>query len=156
MSMLEPQTVLATTDDWLRFYTECGLPAQPHELQLVMRTGTVAALTMPAALGHKVRERLRQWMFGGPVLALPAHSKSPRRWAFLAWPNSSPRAETFTELQAAGANLCAPGAPLPLPSGNSGLAVPEWICRPEPYRELPPLTTLVCAVREVRRAQLMA
>jgi hypothetical protein len=155
MSMLEQPPVLQTTDDWLRYYAECGLPAQPFDDQLVLRTGNVASLNMPAPLGERVRTRMRMWLFSGPILALPSHRTGQRRWAFLAWPNSSPRAEAFAELQAVGANLCAPGSPLLLPTSATGLMFPEWINPPETYRELPPLTTLVCAVRELRRERLM-
>lgn len=140
---------LTSADYWCAAYQQRGLPAKVDRAGLVlMLTGSVAAVHIPADLGARVQNWLRQLMVAGPVLGLCARRR-PERWTFLCQPNVTPRVDTAAALTAAGAVQVPEGTPLRLPTSMKPQppGMPWWVQLPEIGRELPLLSAVICAAR---------
>src|SRR5256885_4519021 len=91
---MSPPMTPMPAPDWLRHLNEArngyqelfGWPVsvQVGQRNLVMRLGEVLdAVSMPAALGSRVRAHLEMSLMGGPIIA----SSDGTRWTFLAKPD---------------------------------------------------------------------
>ncbi|MFI5778405.1 hypothetical protein [Nocardia sp. NPDC051570] len=84
---------------------------QPALGRIMLEVGPVGAVTMPAVLGHRVRERLAAY---GPIIGHPRSA----RWTFLTGhvDESGQDMSVVAELIGLGAALALPGTRIVLPS----------------------------------------
>lgn len=149
---------LETVQEWVSAYQRHGLPAHPDGAGLIlMLTGKdVAAVHMPDFLGRHAQQWLRQCMVSGPVLSRAA-SDGTARWTFLAFPNITPRMETTAALSVTGATLCLDGTPIQLPASiTRDVNALSWAYPPQPGRDLPLLSAVICAARVAAKAEQTA
>jgi hypothetical protein len=115
-----------------QFYRrECGLPAvvDPPELgRIVMRAGSVWAMTMPARLGQAVKAHMQSRGVGlGPVVGHPRSG----RWTFLIQPDLPDDVRLFAELFRLDVAVARAGATIALPSPTASVgAIRHWIVPP--------------------------
>ncbi|WP_159920935.1 MULTISPECIES: DNA-directed RNA polymerase subunit beta [Nocardia] len=127
----------------------CDLPAEvypPHPGRIVMRTGAVWALTMPASSGRDVHA----WMHShghraGPILT---HPRS-RRWTFLIRPDLSQEMGLFAEMFRVNVSIVGAGGVVALPGpGQRPGRFREWLSPPrDSFR--PSGWTVVAAIRDL-------
>ncbi|MEV6320360.1 DNA-directed RNA polymerase subunit beta [Nocardia sp. NPDC051787] len=116
-----------------QFYRrECDLPAvvDPPELgRIVMRAGSVWALTMPSSLGQAVKAHMQSRSIPlGPILAHPRSN----RWTFLITPDL-PESDTrlFAELFRLDVSVVRTGSTIALPSPTAAVgSIRRWIVPP--------------------------
>ncbi|WP_159922425.1 MULTISPECIES: DNA-directed RNA polymerase subunit beta [Nocardia] len=115
-----------------QFYRrECGLPAviDPPELgRIVMRAGSVWAMTMPARLGQAVKAHMQsRGVALGPVVGHPRSG----RWTFLIQPDLPDDVRLFAELFRLDVAVARAGATIALPSPTASVgAIRRWIVPP--------------------------
>ncbi|MGK8523738.1 DNA-directed RNA polymerase subunit beta [Nocardia asteroides] len=126
----------------------CDLPAEvcpSHPGRIVMRTGSVWAVTMPASSGRDVDAWLHSHGHrAGPVLT---HPRS-RRWTFLVRPDLSEEMELFAEMFRADVSIVGAGGlvALPGPEQRPG-RFRAWLSRPrDAFR--PSGRIVVAAIRD--------
>ncbi|MBF6469193.1 DNA-directed RNA polymerase subunit beta [Nocardia beijingensis] len=132
-----------------QFYRrECDLPAvvDPPELgRIVMRAGSVWALTMPSGLGQAVKAHLQSKSVRlGPILAHPRSN----RWTFLIAPDL-PENDTrlFAELFRLNVSVSRTGSTIALPSPTAAVgSIRSWIVPPR-NRFRPSGRVVVAAIR---------
>ncbi|MER7451893.1 DNA-directed RNA polymerase subunit beta [Nocardia beijingensis] len=109
----------------------CDLPAGVHpEIgRIVLRAGFVGAITMPAALGQKVRDDLvHRRIAVGPIIS---HVRS-KRWTFLTRPDLPDDVRLFAELFRLNVSIVPSGGEIALPSPAAADAdYRHWIVPPE-------------------------
>jgi hypothetical protein len=114
--------------------------------RIMLQIGVVAAVTMPAPLGARVRDRLRAADGDhGPIIG---HPRS-RRWTFLTGPADDSTATDTAVLALLGqyAALALPGTRIVLPSpADERTAYRVWIDSPEGHF-LPDLAEVIEAIR---------
>ncbi len=106
----------------------CGLPAgiHPDVGRIILRTGLVGAITMPAPLGQRVRDDLlHNRITLGPIVS---HLRSGR-WTFLCRPDLPNDLSLFAELFRCNVSLVPPGAEIALPA-PSDAGVRHWVVPP--------------------------
>ncbi|WP_330233027.1 DNA-directed RNA polymerase subunit beta [Nocardia sp. NBC_00508] len=111
------QTALADTPTARCAYYRrtCDLPAGVHpEIgRIIVRAGLVGAITMPAALGQKVRDDLTAHRTGlGPIIS---HVRS-ERWTFLTRPDLPDDVRLFAEMFRLNVSIVPSGGEIALPS----------------------------------------
>ncbi|WP_405161689.1 DNA-directed RNA polymerase subunit beta [Nocardia sp. NBC_01499] len=108
----------------------CGLPAgiHPEVGRIILRTGIVGAITMPAQLGQRVRDdMLHNRITLGPIIS---HLRS-RRWTFLCRPDLPNDMSLFAELLRLNVALVPPGAEIALPAPiDNRTGHRHWIVAP--------------------------
>ncbi|WP_040777784.1 hypothetical protein [Nocardia pneumoniae] len=115
-----------------RFYREvCGLAAvvQPEAGgRIIVPTGSVGAITMPAPLGARVKNHMLDRKVGlGPIVS---HPRS-KRWSFLARPDVPDDTKLFAELFRLNVSVSPFGAQIALPSPTSGpISFRTWVHAP--------------------------
>lgn len=125
---------------------------------LIVAIGSsVAALTMPAALGDAVRGELRLAMQDGPVLTDP----DSRKWTFLTKPVECLRTGVATELAKADVRLAARGSHVVVPTAPTPRPAPvgtawRWIEPPRPARPLPPAYPVIAVTRRLTEREDLA
>lgn len=125
---------------------------------LVVAIGSsVAALTMPAALGAAVRAQLRLAMQNGPVLTDP----DGRMWTFLTKPVECLRTGVATELARSGVRLAPRGSHVVVPTAPTPRPVPvgtawRWLEPPAPARPLPPAYPVIAVTRRLTEREDLA
>lgn len=121
-----------------------------NRVLIVSIGASVAALTMPAALGAAVRDELCVALQDGPVLTDPDGLK----WTFLTRPAGGLRpgvtaelAKLRVDLAPRGGHVVVPTAPTasPLPVGTAW----RWIQAPSPARPLPPAYPVIAVTRRL-------
>ncbi|MBB5913802.1 hypothetical protein BJY24_002669 [Nocardia transvalensis] len=147
-----PAAYTATQESFARcrrYRMENGLygVVEPTLGRIMLEVGAVGAITVPAALGGRMRARLAAGPPRGPIIGHPRSS----RWTFLTDPAAGPGDQAVTaELLRLGASLPLPGTHIVLPSPTderTGYRV--WIDPPDgDFR--PGLAEVVAAVRECR------
>ncbi|WP_280383593.1 hypothetical protein [Nocardia wallacei] len=133
----------ATTQEALarcrRYRKEHGLYGivEPSLGRIMLEVGAIGAITMPTALGGRVREHLSAGRRRGPIIGHPRSA----RWTFLTGPTDSSIQDmtVLAELLHQGTSLALPGTRIVLPSPadeRTGYRVwidsPEGDFRPEP------------------------
>lgn len=129
----------------------CDLPAGVHPDigRITVRAGLVGAITMPAALGQKVRDDLTHRRIGlGPIIC---HERS-KRWTFLTRPDLSDDVRLFAELFRLNVSIVPCGGEIALPSpDDANVPYRHWIVAPRSdFR--PSGSSVVDAVRSCARA----
>lgn len=127
-----------------------GVKLDQYGCPSLATTLDVTAVHMPAGLGQRVLEDLRLRMIAGPVMARPSTFGGPDRWTVFCWENHTPRAEVVSELDLAGASICAMGSPLTLPAGYARVAKEPWWVQP-PGAELPGLSAVIAVTQQMAR-----
>ncbi|BDT93181.1 DNA-directed RNA polymerase subunit beta [Nocardia sputorum] len=115
----------------LFYRRECALPAvvDPPELgRIVMRAGSVWAMTMPTRLGQAVKAHLQS---GGVALGpIVGHPRSGR-WTFLTQPDLPDDVRLFAELFRLDVAVARSGATIALPSPTAAVgAIRHWVVPP--------------------------
>jgi hypothetical protein len=113
---------------------------------------SIAAVTMPAALGAMVRGQLDLAMQCGPVFADPEGLK----WTFLTRPPDDLRAGTADDLAQVQVDLSNRGGHLVIPTAPTIRTGPvpaerawRWIEPPAPARSLPPAYPVIAITRRL-------
>ncbi|MEV6770851.1 hypothetical protein AB0N05_19735 [Nocardia sp. NPDC051030] len=153
MSALDPSSYTATQEALAR----CRRYRKEHGLygivdsalgRIMLEIGAVGAVTMPADLGARVRDRLLVRQHCGPVIAHPRSG----RWTFLTGPNDNSYldAALFADMFRDCAAVALPGSHIVLPSpADEHNGYRRWIRPPEgDFR--PELTEVVATTRECR------
>ncbi|MBF6215889.1 DNA-directed RNA polymerase subunit beta [Nocardia puris] len=136
-----------TPVDRCRYYRDvCGLPAVIHPTAgcISVAVGAIGAVTMPAALGMKVRARLRRTEPGrGPIILHPRSS----RWTFLVDRDDYADLDRqFSTLFGLNVTVAALGAEIALPTPHvGGEADPLRVWIELPGNNLRPSVTRVVA-----------
>lgn len=121
-----------TTATRCRFYRQvCGLAVvvQPeHGGRIIVPTGSVGAITMPAQLGASVKNHmLTRTMRLGPIVS---HPRS-KRWSFLIRPDVPDDMRLFAELFRLNVCMSPFGAQIALPSPVCGpISFRTWVQAP--------------------------
>jgi hypothetical protein len=122
---------------------------------LVVAVGSVVgAVSMPAALGARVRHELQVTMLCGPIVTDPDGTY----WTFLTRPIVDIRPAVAAELAYWQIHLVRRGDYVTLPpnvslsDGNSW----RWVERPVPNRQLPPTSVVVCVSRRLTAMEYLA
>ncbi|MEC3918106.1 hypothetical protein [Nocardia sp. CDC160] len=132
----------------VQYRREFHLPASidPASRHILLEIGNrYGAITMPADLGERVQERLRQADLAGPVVDHPR----ARRWTFITGPA---RPETLSKSVAAAlfrlyATVACSGAQVVLPSADDErTGYRTWIHSPESSDTVPPLESVIEAL----------
>ncbi|MEC3953398.1 hypothetical protein VMT65_10180 [Nocardia sp. CDC153] len=132
----------------MQYRREFHLPASidPASRHILLEIGNrYGAITMPADLGERVQERLRQADLAGPVVDHPR----ARRWTFITGPA---RPETLSKSVAAAlfrlyATVACSGAQVVLPSADDErTGYRTWIHSPESSDTVPPLESVIEAL----------
>jgi len=121
-----------------------------NRVLIVSISSSIAALTMPAALGAAVREELTVALQDGPVLTDPEGS----RWTFLTRPAECLRPGVATELAKVQVNLAPRGGHVVVPTAPTMGPAPvgtawRWIEAPSPGRPLPPAYPVIAVTRRL-------
>ncbi|WP_330179916.1 hypothetical protein OHB26_26270 [Nocardia sp. NBC_01503] len=143
-------TLLDTTLEvrCVQYRREFHLPASidPASRHILLEIGSrYGAITMPAELGERVRQRLAQAELAGPVV----HHPRARRWTFITGPA---RPETLSTPVSAAlfrlyATVACAGAQVVLPSADDErTGYRTWIQPPETVSSVPPLESVVEAL----------
>ncbi|MBF6466688.1 DNA-directed RNA polymerase subunit beta [Nocardia beijingensis] len=147
--MSSPNDIKDTPLSVCHFYRNvCGLPAEvdpPHTGRIVIRTGAVCGLMMPAFIGSEVKARLeRHGTETGPILT---HPRS-QRWTFLAGADLPDGIALFAEMSRLQVSIIRGGGiiALPGPGRRPGL-FRAWI-QPPRNSFRPSGRTVVNAIRE--------
>lgn len=115
----------------LFYRRECGLPAavDPPELgRIVLRAGSVGAMTMPTRLGQAVKAHMQSR--GVPLGPIVGHPRSGR-WTFLIQPDLPDDVRLFAELFRLDVAVARSGATIALPSPTAEVgAIRHWIVPP--------------------------
>ncbi|MGQ4617617.1 DNA-directed RNA polymerase subunit beta [Nocardia sp. R7R-8] len=115
-----------------KFYRQvCGLAAvlQPEAGgRIIVPTGSVGAITMPAPLGASVKNHmLSRTIRLGPIIS---HPRS-KRWTFLARPDVPDEVKLFAELFRLNVSVSPFGAQIALPSPTFGpISFRTWVQAP--------------------------
>ncbi|WP_330228512.1 DNA-directed RNA polymerase subunit beta [Nocardia sp. NBC_00508] len=108
----------------------CGIPAaiHPENGHIVVRSGMIGGITMPARLGQQVRDNLLHNRFAlGPVIA---HVRSGR-WTYLIRPDLPDDIRLFAELFRLDVSVVPIGGDIALPSPADAHAVyRQWVVAP--------------------------
>ncbi|MFI6998985.1 DNA-directed RNA polymerase subunit beta [Nocardia sp. NPDC050175] len=108
----------------------CGLPAgiHPEVGRIIVRTGRIGAITMPASLGQYVRDDLLHSRITlGPIIS---HLRS-RRWTFLCRPDLPTDMSRFPELLRRNVTVVPNGAEIALPAPiDTRTGQRHWIVAP--------------------------
>ncbi|WP_159838602.1 DNA-directed RNA polymerase subunit beta [Nocardia sp. CY41] len=147
--MSSPNDIKDTPLSVCHFYRNvCGLPAEvdpPHTGRIVIRTGAVCGLMMPAFIGSEVKARLEHHgPETGPILT---HPRS-QRWTFLAGADLPDGIALFAEMSRLQVSIIRGGGiiALPGPGQRPGL-FRAWIQPPrDSFR--PSGRAVVNAIRE--------
>ncbi|MET8430231.1 hypothetical protein [Nocardia sp. NPDC004860] len=151
MSALDPSSYTATQEALARcrrYRKEHGLYGVVDSAlcRIMLEVGAVGAVTMPADLGHRVRDHLVARRRCGPVIAHPRSG----RWTFLTGPTDDSYHDTalFSDLFRDCASVAQPGSTIVLPSpADEHSAYRTWIHPPEgDFR--PELAEVLAATRE--------
>ncbi|MFE2993870.1 hypothetical protein ACFXG4_02505 [Nocardia sp. NPDC059246] len=151
MSALDPSSYTATQEALARcrhYRKEHGLYGVVDSTlsRIMLEVGAVGAVTMPADLGHRVRDHLVARRRCGPVIAHPRSG----RWTFLTGPTDDSYHDTalFSDLFRDCASVAQPGSTIVLPSpADEHSAYRTWIHPPEgDFR--PELAEVLAATRE--------
>ncbi|MGV9663159.1 hypothetical protein ACWDUL_03880 [Nocardia niigatensis] len=151
MSALDPSSYTATQEALARcrrYRKEHGLYGVVDSAlgRIMLEVGAVGAVTMPADLGHRVRDHLIARRRCGPVIAHPRSG----RWTFLTGPTDDSYDDTtlFSDLFRDCASVAQPGSTIVLPSpSDEHTAYRTWIHPPEAdFR--PDLAEVLAATRE--------
>jgi hypothetical protein len=115
----------------LFYRQECDLPAvvDPPELgRIVLRAGSVWAMTMPGRLGQAVKAHMQgRCVPLGPILAHPRSG----RWTMLIQPDLPDDVRLFAELFRLDVAVARSGATIALPSPTPSVgAIRHWIVPP--------------------------
>ncbi|MFJ4655973.1 hypothetical protein ACIP5Y_32280 [Nocardia sp. NPDC088792] len=155
MSALDPSSYTATQEALARcrrYRKEHGLYGVVDSAlgRIMLEVGAVGAVTMPAELGARVRNRLHAQHRCGPVIAHPRSG----RWTFLTGPMDDSYLDMalFSDLFRDCAAVALPGSRIVLPSpSDEHTGYRAWICPPQgDFR--PELAEVVRATRECRPA----
>ncbi|UGT40518.1 hypothetical protein LTV02_31660 [Nocardia yamanashiensis] len=155
MSALDPSSYTATQEALARcrsYRKENGLYGVVDSVlgRIMLEVGSVGAVTMPAELGKRVRDRLLAQRRCGPVIAHPRSG----RWTFLTGPSDDSYLDMtlFSDLFRDCAAVALPGSQIVLPSPtDEHAAYRTWICPPDgDFR--PELAEVLAATRECRPA----
>ncbi|MTE11892.1 hypothetical protein [Nocardia aurantiaca] len=151
MSVLDPSSYTATQEALAR----CRRYRKDHGLygvvdsalgRIMLEVGAVGAVTMPANLGQRVRDRLMARHRCGPIIAHPRSG----RWTFLTGPTDDSYHDTalFSDLFRDCVSVALPGSNIVLPSpSDEHSAYRAWTHPPEgDYR--PELAEVLAATRE--------
>lgn len=108
---------------------------------------TVEAVTMPAALGLRVRAELGIAMLSGPVVADP----DGVRWTFLTKPIDRLRPNITADLSHLRVDVATHGSHVVIPTGPdiSVGKVWRWVERPAPSRTPPPAYAVTAVTRRL-------
>lgn len=111
---------------------------------------SIAAMTMPAALGAAVRDELSVAMQDGPVFTDPDALK----WTFLTRPPDCLRPGVATELARVQVNIAPRGGHVVVPTAPTNRLAPadkawRWIEPPIPARPLPPAYPVIAVTRRL-------
>ncbi|WP_067826146.1 hypothetical protein [Nocardia inohanensis] len=155
MSALDPSSYSATQEALARcrsYRKENGLYGVVDSVlgRIMLEVGAVGAVTMPADLGKRVRDRLLAQHRCGPVIAHPRSG----RWTFLTGPTDDSYLDSalFSDLFRDCAAVALPGSQIVLPSPtDEHAAYRTWIYPPDgDFR--PELAEVLAATRECRPA----
>lgn len=112
----------------LFYRRQCDLPAvvDPPELgRIVLRAGSVWAMTMPTRLGQAVKAHMQSR--GVPLGPIVGHPRSGR-WSFLIRPDLPDDVPLFAELFRLDVSVCREGATIALPSPTASVgSIRCWI-----------------------------
>ncbi|MFI6170251.1 DNA-directed RNA polymerase subunit beta [Nocardia sp. NPDC051052] len=132
----------------------CGLPAgiHPEIGRIVIKAGLVGGITMPAALGQRVRDDLLHRRFTlGPIVA---HVRS-HRWTYLVRPDLPNDIRLAPALLHLNVSIVPFGGEIALPSPADGPAHRQWVIPPRDTFRPSGLTIIAavqaCAPREPLR-----
>lgn len=135
----------------VQYRREFHMPASidPTSRRILLHIGThYGALTMPADLGERVRERLL-----GDYAAVPVvHHPRAKRWTFISGPArpDGVGAAISAELFRLYATVACAGSQVVLPSPeDERTGYRTWIQPPENATALPPLDRVIEATREL-------
>lgn len=151
MSALDPSSYTATQEALARcrrYRKEHGLYGVVDSAlgRIMLEVGAVSAVTMPADLGHRVRDQLTAQQRCGPVIGHPRSG----RWTFLTGPSDDSYLDMalFSDLFRDCASVALPGSNIVLPSPtDENSAYRIWIHPPDgDFR--PDLAEVLAAVRE--------
>jgi hypothetical protein len=129
-----------------------------NRVLIVAIGSSVAAMTMPAALGAAVRGELSLAMQNGPVLSDP----DGLMWTFLTRPAECLRPGVATELAKARVRLAPRGGHVVVPTAPTIRPTVvgtgwRWVDPPAPVRPLPPAYPVIAVTRRLTdRADLAA
>jgi hypothetical protein len=150
MSLPAPAWLRELSDARAAYQELLGWPVsvQVGRHQLVLAIGSaLAAVTMPAALGERVRAQLGIAILSAPVVA----NSEEMRWTFLAKSDAPVGPAVVAELAEAGVVVVPEGSyvvvPTELEPASSG--VTRWIEEPRPVHLLPPLHAVVAQTRRL-------
>ncbi|APA94679.1 hypothetical protein [Nocardia seriolae] len=153
MSALDPSSYTATQEALARcrrYRKEHGLYGVVDSAlgRIMLEVGAVGAVTMPADLGRRVRDRLSAQQRCGPIIAHPRSG----RWTFLTGPMDDSYLDMtlFSDLFRDCASVALPGSNIVLPSpSDEHNGYRAWIHPPEgDFR--PELADVLAATRECR------
>ncbi|MEU2042548.1 DNA-directed RNA polymerase subunit beta [Nocardia niwae] len=149
-----PTTILETPVARCRFYRNvCGLPARidPELGRILVPSGSVGAITVPAQLGARVKIRMRE--FGVPTGPIISHPRS-KRWTILVVPDIPCDMPLFSELFRLNATMTSAGAQiaLPSPADDGPVRFRVWVQAPrDSYR--PSAFAVIGAIRDCGRTR---
>lgn len=114
---------------------------------------TIEAVTMPAALGTRVRAEMGIAMQSGPVAADP----DGERWTFLTKPLDHLRPNITADLSHLRVVVAPHGSHVAIPTGPevSTGKVWRWVERPAPGKPLPPAYAVIAVTRRLATAAHM-
>ena len=147
------ELVLADPVHWCRVYRSWGLgvTVEPEHQRIIMEVNDFGgAVTMPDALGGKVRALLDESGDSCPIVAHPRTGS----WTILTGTHddSALDMEIYAALFRVFARITPRRCVVALPSPIDGdLHYREWIAEPGP--DIPPMRTVVAAILAVARAQ---
>ncbi|WP_334027659.1 hypothetical protein [Nocardia terpenica] len=143
------QEALARCREYRKLHGLYGV-VEPALGRIMLEVGAVGALTMPAALGGRIREQLRDRDRHGPIIGHPRSG----RWTFLT-DHADDSIQDMTilgELFHRGATLAMPGTRIVLPSpADERTGYRVWIDAPTGDTR-PTLTEVVTLTRTYRYA----
>lgn len=128
------------------YHTEHHLQAvidpRTRHIQLLIE-GILAAIIMPATLGHRVLAGLRVRMLAGPVIV----STTTRQWTFLTGPAYTPCETTLVDLLRLDVIIPAAGDRITLPSPDDERVGIRFWENPPSTRDLPPHSAVIATIR---------
>ncbi|MFF7943602.1 DNA-directed RNA polymerase subunit beta [Nocardia gamkensis] len=132
----------------------CGLPATvdpPQIGRIIVRTGMVWAITMPAVLGQHVKAWMQYHGHElGPILS---HPRS-KRWTFIIRPDLPDDVPLFAEMFRLNVSIIRYGGTIALPSpADRGTRFRAWVTRPDTTFR-PSGRVIVAAIRGCVAAKL--
>ncbi|MFI6998542.1 hypothetical protein [Nocardia sp. NPDC050175] len=142
----------------VQYRRELHLPASidPTSRRILLHIGAhYGAITMPADLGERVRQRLEQAAIAGPIVDHPR----AKRWTFLTGPYrpDTLSAAVSAELFRMYATVACTGSQVVLPSpDDEHTGYRTWIRPPESATTRPPLNTVIEATRAIGTRKVRA